>query len=253
MTNSGYDPSRYGQSGQPYGQPHGQGEQQYSNPSYETRQTPRGQYPAGGGGDYGQQSYGQQQGYGQESGYGQQQGYGQQGGYGPQGGYPNQGYGQQPYSQGTANLPPGTRPADLLIRFGAKVIDFVIVGIISWIIALIVGLALGPSAGGVVAAIVQLVVYGLLLTGYLVLMESWRGATLGKQLLGLRVVGPDGGPVDTNTALRRNLFAPLEIIPYLGGLAALVLMIYIAVTISQDANGQGWHDKFAGGTLVVRS
>jgi uncharacterized membrane protein len=60
-------------------------------------------------------------------------------------------------------------------------------------------------------------------------------------------------------SVRRNLWTAasvLAIIPFigglLGGLAQLVAVISIMVTIANSPTKQGWHDQFAGGTEVVR-
>ena len=90
-------------------------------------------------------------------------------------------------------------------------------------------------------------------------MESRNGQTVGKMLLKLRTVGPGGGMPTTQEAFRRNFWVGLgvlAIIPFggvLGGLAELVIVIVIAVTISQSPTKQGWHDKLAGGTQVQKT
>jgi hypothetical protein len=61
-------------------------------------------------------------------------------------------------------------------------------------------------------------------------------------------------------AIRRNIFqgfSVLYIIPVLGavlaGLGSLAAYIYAAVTINNDTvKREGWHDKFAGGTQVMK-
>lgn len=269
MTSGGYDPNQYPQGGQPYGQqPYGQQPQQ-----------PYGQQPYGQSDPYGQQqpSYGQQsdpyaqqpqQPYGQQSDpYAQQQppafgqqppSYGQQQPFGQQDAYGQQPYGQQPYQQFPGGNQPGygaggfggSQPGDLWTRFGARVIDWLIAGIPSSIIAGIIGFAMG---GGFFANIVEVVLIYAGITAYFVLMETQMGGqTLGKKVLSLRVVGPGGAPIDPRTSLMRNIFVPINIIYCLGNLASLGLMIYIAITIEQDPNKQGWHDKFAGGTQVLK-
>ena len=91
---------------------------------------------------------------------------------------------------------------------------------------------------------------GLLLTlvamiGYETLMLANGGQTLGKMLLGLRVVRADLAPPTVQDGLVRSLVIDLLwIVP----LAWLVL----AVVIERHPRRQGWHDR-AAGTLVVRS
>lgn len=217
MTSGGYDPNQYPQGGQP--------------------------------GGYGQDPYGQQQpGYGQQQPYGQQPGYGQdpygqqQPTYG-QDPYPQAGYGQNPYGQPGFG---GVAPADLGIRIGARIIDNLIVG-------LPIGIVLSLFLSGNSVQLASGFIGSLALYGYFVAMEVSQGTTLGKKILGLRVVAPGGAPnLTPEQSLKRNLFVVASAIPCIGQLVGLGLAIYIMVTISQDPNKQGWHDKFAGGTQVVK-
>jgi uncharacterized RDD family membrane protein YckC len=133
----------------------------------------------------------------------------------------------------------GARPGDLLPRFLARLIDGVIFAIVSLIIA------------AVSNSIVSGLVSGLLYLGYYVYLESSRGQTLGKQVLKLRVHGASGGNPTMDEALRRNawyilgIFSSIPLLGILTGIAELIAVIAIAVTISQDALRRGWHDKFA--------
>ncbi|WP_028479039.1 RDD family protein [Nocardia sp. CNY236] len=236
MTSGGYDPNQYPEGGQPHGQPYPQGGQPYGQP-----------YPQGGD-QYGQPpQYGQQQPqYGQPPQYGQQPQYGQP----PQYGQQQPQYGQDPYNP-QAQLPGfgnyGGQPGDLGTRIGARVIDFIILVIPQ----LIIGFLMGDSVG---MNLVLTAVWVLVTLGYFVGMETMQGATLGKKLLGLKVVAPGGAAtIDPTTSLKRNLFLAANLIPCIGSLVTLGLAIYIAVTINQDPNKQGWHDKFAGGTQVVKA
>jgi uncharacterized RDD family membrane protein YckC len=107
---------------------------------------------------------------------------------------------------------------------------------------------------GVIGSIIGYLVIIAAPIAYFVLMETNMGQTLGKKILGLRVVAPGGAAkITPEVSIKRNLYLLVNIIPCLGQLAALGMVIYIAVTIEQDPNKQGWHDKFAGGTQVVKS
>ncbi|MEU4415400.1 RDD family protein [Nocardia salmonicida] len=242
MTSGGYDPNQYPQGGQPggYGQdPYGQ---QQPQPGY-GQQQPYGQPGHGGAPQpgYGQPDpYGQQQpAYGQDP-YGQQQGYPQQGQYGQQQGQ----YGQQ---QGFG----GVLPADLGIRLGARVIDGFIIGIPLFFVNLGISFALLDSP--FLAGIVLWIIMGIAYVGYNVGLEVTQGTTIGKKLLGLRVLAPGGAQKLTPEAsLKRNIFLAPLVVYCLGGLVTTGLSIYIATTINNDPNKQGWHDKFAGGTQVVK-
>ncbi|KAF0836774.1 RDD family protein [Nocardia caishijiensis] len=233
MTSGGYDPNQYPQGGQPggYGQdPYGQ------QPGYGQQQQPYGQPQPG----YGQPVPG----YGQADPYGQQQpAYGQQ----PYG-QPQPGYGADPYNQQGFG---GTQAGDLGTRLGARVIDGFIIGIPMAIVNFVVGMALMDSP--LLSGIIVWVLMGIAYVGYNVGFEVTQGTTLGKKLLGLRVVAPGGAPKLTPEAsFKRNIFLAPMVIYCLGALATTGLAIYIAVTINNDPNKQGWHDKLAGGTQVVK-
>ncbi|MGW6620763.1 RDD family protein [Nocardia sp. NPDC055002] len=56
---------------------------------------------------------------------------------------------------------------------------------------------------------------------------------------------------DLVESAKRNAYM-LNLIPWLGGLLWFIAAIGIAVTVSSSPSKQGWHDKFAGGTQVVK-
>jgi uncharacterized RDD family membrane protein YckC len=153
--------------------------------------------------------------------------------------------GQNPYgaeAYPTSAQPPpvaGAQPAGLGSRFLARLIDGIMLAVLQGIISL--------ATGRVVAGIIG----GIIYLGYYAYMESSQGRTLAKQWLKMRVHGASGGNPTMEEALRRNAWAALGIlstIPLLGiltGLAELVAIIAIAVTINSDPLKRGWHDKFA--------
>lgn len=157
------------------------------------------------------------------------------------------------------------RPAELLNRFLARLIDHVLLGVVFVpvyiILSAIIYSGFSNSFGEyfifyTLSAIIQ----AALFLGYFAFMESNRGQTVGKMVLKLRTFGPDGVSNPTmQEAVKRNAYAALgvlSIIPFigwffLGWAAPLAAMIFIAVTLNSDQpNHQGWHDKFAGGTMV---
>lgn len=153
-------------------------------------------------------------------------------------------------------------PADLTTRFLARLVDHILLGIVNFVIIvpLVIasaftgvgnglGMFSGFSAGSLVAAIVT----AAITIGYFALMESNMGQTVGKMLIGLKTVGPDGNNPTMEQALKRNAWYALGIVPFLGGLAQLAATIYIAVTINNSATRTGWHDTFAGGTRVIKT
>ncbi|HZJ03953.1 MAG TPA: RDD family protein, partial [Nocardioidaceae bacterium] len=132
----------------------------------------------------------------------------------------------------------------------------------------IVGAIMGANSGGLgmgtgssfAAGVVQSVLTAAIYLGYFAYLESSRGQTVGKMLLKLETRGPGGGRPTMEQAVKRNAFTAIGligIIPILGWflspLLSLVAFIMIAVTINNDnVNRQGWHDKFAGGTSVIK-
>ena len=94
---------------------------------------------------------------------------------------------------------------------------------------------------------------GLLMFLYFLAFESTQGWTPGKKLLGLSVHGPGGAPKpDVQQSAIRNVWTLLNIVPFIGGLLALIAVIVIAVTINSSPTKQGKHDELAGGTQVVK-
>jgi uncharacterized RDD family membrane protein YckC len=187
----------------------------------------------------------------------------QQPGGPPPGGYaPAPGYGPPAATGGVG------QPADLLMRFLARLIDFIIIGVVAAIISQILlvsifgltsGGGFGMSLGGAYAySALSGVIDAVLYLGYFAGLESRNGQTLGKMLLKLQTQGPDGGTPSMEQAIKRNFWVALSllaVIPFggvLGGLAELVIVIVIAVTIGNSPTKQGWHDGIAGGTKVIK-
>jgi uncharacterized RDD family membrane protein YckC len=75
---------------------------------------------------------------------------------------------------------------------------------------------------------------------YYVGFWSQSGQTLGKTLLGIKVIGKDGSPLSVGKALLR----------YIGYIVSAVLWSLGFLWVAFDRMRQGWHDKIAG-TYVV--
>jgi len=156
-------------------------------------------------------------------------------------------------------------PADLTTRFLARLIDHLILGVVSAVIVvpLIIGamftgnVGIGSSMGlgfrFSTGSLLASILTALIVIGYFTLMEARNGQTLGKMIMSIRTQGPGGASPTTEQAFKRNAWYALAIIPFLGGLAQLAAAIYIAVTINNSASRIGWHDTFAGGTQVVKT
>jgi len=171
-----------------------------------------------------------------------------------------------PGPMGGPPVPGVPRPGELLDRFLARLIDGILIGVVFGIMSAIFS---GIFLSGLTYSTGEWLLYWLFVSvitvvitiGYFAFMESNNGATLGKQVLKLKVVGPDGTSNPTmEQAIRRNAFYAIQlayIVPIVGaifgGLAMLAAVIMIAVTINNDTVArQGWHDKFAGGTRVLK-
>jgi uncharacterized RDD family membrane protein YckC len=119
-------------------------------------------------------------------------------------------------------------------RFGALLIDGLIIGFIPWIIVL----ASGDSAG------LGLALYFLIWLAYYTILEGGSGGqTLGKKAVGIRVADiATGAPIGYGRALGRTLF---KIISWLFGLFPLGYLWML-----WDDQKQTWHDKVARAVVV---
>jgi uncharacterized RDD family membrane protein YckC len=81
----------------------------------------------------------------------------------------------------------------------------------------------------------------LLLIAYFVGMWTWKGTSIGKICLGLKIVRIDGTPIDFAVALVRSLASCFSF-------AVFLLGFFWA---GWDKEKQSWHDKIAG-TIVVQ-
>lgn len=134
----------------------------------------------------------------------------------------------------------------LLVRWLARLIDGVIVGVVSLLLILVTDTLSNYWVTGLFT--------GLLTFVYFLLFESGQGWTPGKKLLGLRVHGPGGAPTPTiQQSAIRNAWTLVPIIPLVGGRLGFIAIIVIAVTINSSPTKQGKHDELAGGTQVVKN
>jgi uncharacterized RDD family membrane protein YckC len=140
---------------------------------------------------------------------------------------------------------PYVNPGDLVPRFFARLIDGILVNIAVFVLSLFIFRDHWFLATGLFS--------GVLMFGYFVLLEVTQGASVGKRLLGMRVLGSGGRPrpVLSQSAIR-NSFTLLAAVPYVGSLLAFIAYVVIAVTINASPCKQGKHDELAGGTQVIK-
>jgi uncharacterized RDD family membrane protein YckC len=167
----------------------------------------------------------------------------------------------------TASHRPPSRPsADVIVRFIAKFIDGVVLAVLFSLAAVALSplrpMQMGAPGTGLMprfeVATVSLytvtlsLATALITLGYLAVLESMRGQTIGKMLMRLEVVGGGGGRPTIVEAAKRNSWVLVSIIPWFGGLIQFVLAAAIGYSIYDSVTNDGWHDGLAGGTRVVR-
>lgn len=140
---------------------------------------------------------------------------------------------------------------------GARAIAQIVDGIVSLLVFAIVGGGTALVLGGGVAALTRspfatVVAVGpaAMLVGGLaggvvpILLElAWNGETVGKRLVGIRVVSLDGRRLGLGAVLTRNLLA---------GIDAMFFYLVGLVAIATSSNRQRLGDRVAG-TIVVRA
>jgi uncharacterized RDD family membrane protein YckC len=127
-------------------------------------------------------------------------------------------------------------------RFLAALIDFVILIAISYGIALVSG---GTTSTGFQLTGLPALLSMVITLSYGIVLEGLQGATVGKMLLGIKVVKINGFPLDWSGALLRNLLRIVDglpfFIPYLTG----------AILIGSSTKRQRLGDRVAQ-TVVIR-
>ncbi|GJF14259.1 RDD family protein [Mycolicibacterium cyprinidarum] len=139
----------------------------------------------------------------------------------------------------------GQQPGGLGLRFAARILDGILVGIVGGILVYAIGMASSIMITGLFT--------GLLSFAYYVAFEITQGWTPAKKLLGLSVHGPGGAAKpDFRQSAIRNSWTLLPIVPFIGGLLGVIAIVIIAMTINSSPTKQGKHDELAGGTQVVK-
>ena len=110
-----------------------------------------------------------------------------------------------------------------------------------------------PTGKVAISSLIMLIVW----LAYRVIMETKKGATIGKMAIGARVISVNGQNLSAVDSLKRNswyiLGAVLGLIPMVGGLVQLALYIAVGVTIGQSPEKQSFTDKFANAYVVDKS
>ncbi len=141
-------------------------------------------------------------------------------------------------------LPPEGVPvrfavASLGARFGAQIVDVLLtavaIGLLVWFLAAS-GLV-GPEA---IFALAALLFFAMRVPYYVATELMWNGQTIGKRLMGLRVISGDGRSLSAHAVTLRNLMKEMEVfVPgtylfasaFLSWEMRLALVIWIAILI----------------------
>lgn len=131
-------------------------------------------------------------------------------------------------------------------RAVAKIIDGILIAVVIGIVGGVLGGAM-MSSGDPTAAMGTLTtvqsILGILAFLYFVVMEALTGQTIGKMVMGVRVVRADGTPISWKEALIRNILIIID-----GLFVYLVGAIFIWTSPLKQRLG----DKLAS-TVVVRT
>lgn len=139
--------------------------------------------------------------------------------------------------------------AGFWLRLVAMIIDIAILLALNWVITGIWNVASGmPWMGGQPTAtgdsninitfaewVVRVTVVFIIQLVYFIGLVAWRGQTLGKMTLRLKITRLDGSPVDLGSAVMRYLGYILSFFTLLGGFLWILI----------DNRKQGLHDKIA--------
>ena len=140
------------------------------------------------------------------------------------------------------------RKAELLKRFVAALID----GVISLIPAVV------PIIGGVIGVVYDLTKDGLVFS--LTRDDQWKNVSIGKKVMGIKVVRVDGSDITVADSVKRNITLAagsiIAIVPVIGWVVGSVvgalLGILEIILVLVDPDGRRLGDKLAG-TWVVEA
>jgi len=120
------------------------------------------------------------------------------------------------------------KKANFFRRFLAVLIDWILFGCLG---AIPLEAALKGGGLGVVSILYETI-----------LISQWNGQTIGKKVMGIRVVSASGGPVDLLHAFIRSL----------GKVLSWICLLLGYLWMLWDEKSQTWHDKLAE-TYVVEN
>jgi uncharacterized RDD family membrane protein YckC len=138
------------------------------------------------------------------------------------------------------------------VGIGRRAVAVIVDGVVLLAAFLAIGLLIGALTGGLVAggfeltgmpAVIAMLAWTVIGFGYFIGLEARSGQTLGKRLLGLRVVNEDGTPIEMSTSVVRNIIRIVD---------GIFFYAVGAVSILVSGKKQRLGDHVAN-TVVVRS
>jgi uncharacterized RDD family membrane protein YckC len=162
-------------------------------------------------------------------------------------------------SGGDAASPHGWHYGGFWMRFGARMIDGIVLGVPILIIAALLipnllraqGDRSNPAFAGIAAfTLVFFLFYFVVLICYEVLFLKYRGATPGKMACGLKVVRSDGGSLGWGASVGRFVMWNVVTsgIPYLN----LILILVSGIMAGTDGEKRALHDRVCDTRVVYK-
>jgi len=130
-------------------------------------------------------------------------------------------------------------------RLAAILLDALLLGVLSMFVAFLIGMAgvfvdmYTPNRPLPLSSLIVICTL-VFSVAYYVVAWSRTGQTVGKTMLGIKIVGADGKPLSGGKAFLR----------YIGYLVSGIVFALGFIWVLFDRKRQGWHDKMAG-TYVV--
>jgi uncharacterized RDD family membrane protein YckC len=132
-------------------------------------------------------------------------------------------------------------PVGVGLRAVATIIDTALLFIVGYIIALFTG---DTTGGGFQLSGLPFFLWLIIAIGYYTVMEAQSGATIGKRLVGLKVVKLDAAaPIDMQTSLVRNVLRLVD---------GFLFYLVGAISVWMSDKKQRIGDRVAG-TVVIRA
>jgi uncharacterized RDD family membrane protein YckC len=131
-------------------------------------------------------------------------------------------------------------------RFVALLIDSILLQAVNILLASVFGTTAVTEGGASFALQGPAALLGILISFvYYIGLEGLRGATLGKQVVGIKVVNEDGSPIDWTAAILRNVLRIVDALPcfYIVGI----------VLINNSEQKQRFGDRIAKTVVVEKN